>query len=150
MKTPASIKSHPLHPILVGLPIGLWIFSLFADIMYLALGHSEAWRIVAFYTLAGGIVTALIAAVPGFIDLLSITETKLKRVALAHMIINLLAVVIFAIDWWLRFRQATDARTTTILSFVGVVFISVSGWLGGTLVHRYRVSVEERNLQPST
>ena len=135
---------------LVAMPIGLWIFSLVADIIYLAFGNSEAWRIVAFYILAGVIVTALIAAVPGFIDLLSIHEPKLKRVALAHMIINLVAVAIFAIDWWLRLRHATDARTTTILSFVGVIFISISGWLGGTLVHRYRVSVEERNLQPST
>ena len=148
MKTPASIRDHPIHPILVSLPIGLLVFSLVADIIYLV-SNSAVWQTVAFYTLAGGIVTALIAAVPGFIDLLSIHEPKLKRVGLTHMTLNLLAVMIFAIDWWLRLRHATDARTTFILSFVGVIFISVSGWLGGTLVHRYRVSVEERNLQSS-
>jgi uncharacterized membrane protein len=146
MKTPASIKGHPIHPMVVALPIGLWIFSLVADIINFTQWGSEAWRIVALYTLGGGVVTALIAAVPGFIDLLSFQELKLKRMGLAHMTVNLLAVTIFAIDWWLRYRRATDARTTFLLSLVGVIFILVSGWIGGTLVHRYRVSVEEGNI----
>ena len=146
MKTPASIRGHPIHPMLVALPIGLWIFSLVADIIGFSRWGSAAWRVVALYTLGGGVVTALIAAVPGLIDLLSVQEPKLKRFGVAHMTLNLLAVAIFTIDWWLRCRQATDARTTFILSFAGVVFILVSGWLGGTLVHRYRVSVEEGNI----
>jgi uncharacterized membrane protein len=72
MKTPASIAGHPIHPMLVPLAIGLWI----------AFGaSSESWRIVALYTLAGGIVGALLAAVPGFIDMLSIPWPT-KRTAL--------------------------------------------------------------------
>jgi uncharacterized membrane protein len=65
MKTPASIAGHPIHPMLVALPIGLWIFSLVCDLVFAFGGASENWRLVAVYTLAGGIIGALLAAVPG-------------------------------------------------------------------------------------
>jgi uncharacterized membrane protein len=76
MKTPTSIKAHPTHPMLVTIPIGLWIFSLAADIIYVGrlTSNPELWREIAFYTMAGGIAGALLAAIPGFIDLLSVTD----------------------------------------------------------------------------
>src|SRR5215212_3435021 len=60
METPASIAKHPIHPMLVALPIGLWVFSLVSDIIYRAGWGSAVWNDVAFYTLAGGIVGALL------------------------------------------------------------------------------------------
>ena len=70
MRTPASIFQHPIHPMLIVFPIGLWIFSLACDLIRLAGGSSDAWATVAFYSMVGGLVGALCAAVPGFIDLL--------------------------------------------------------------------------------
>ena len=99
---------------------------------------------MALYTLGGGIITALIAAVPGFIDWLSIEDRKLGQVGLIHMVLNLAAVALFAVDWWLRYSVRASDPIVFVLSLVGVALISISGWLGGTLVHRYRVSVEER------
>jgi hypothetical protein len=64
MSTPASIAKHPLHPMLVVFPIGLWIFSLIADFIFLS-GGDARWNDVAFYTIAGGLVGALVAAVAG-------------------------------------------------------------------------------------
>ena len=78
MSSPASIKGHPLHPILVALPIGLWIFSMVNDLIF-KLGNGPVWNDVAFYTLAGGIVGALLAALPGLIDLLAIENAKSNR-----------------------------------------------------------------------
>src|SRR4029450_7439466 len=76
MSTPASVGGHPIHPMLVGLPIGLWIFSFVSDIGFLAGWAGRMWKIVASYTIAAGVVGALLAAVPGFIDFLSITDRR--------------------------------------------------------------------------
>ena len=66
MSTPASVARHPIHPILVGFPIGLWVFSVVADLIFYSGWGGALWKDVAFYTLGGGIVGALLAAVPGF------------------------------------------------------------------------------------
>src|SRR5436190_95787 len=108
MQTPASTKNHPWHPILVALPIGLWIFSLFSDLAAYFNWGGPSWHDVAYYTLAGGIVTALVAAVPGFIDLLSITDPKLKRIGLFHMTINLVVVVLYVINLLIRRGGTAD------------------------------------------
>jgi uncharacterized membrane protein len=70
MRTPASISKHPIHPMLIVFPIGLWIFSLVCDLLHLAGASGDAWLTVAFYSMVGGLIGALCAAVPGFIDLL--------------------------------------------------------------------------------
>jgi uncharacterized membrane protein len=102
MSTPASIARHPIHPILVAFPIGLWVFSVVADLIY-QLGWGRAtWSDVAFYSIGGGIVGALLAAVPGFIDFLSITDKRVRAIGIYHMAANLLAVVIFGVSFWLR------------------------------------------------
>jgi uncharacterized membrane protein len=61
---------------LVPLAIGLWIFSLVCDLIHLRAGADAVWATVAFYTMGGGIVGALLAAVPGLIDLLSLPFLK--------------------------------------------------------------------------
>lgn len=142
METTASIRKHPIHPILVGFPIGLWVFSLVCDLIYLLRWGGTEWVGVAYYTMGGGIVTALIAAIPGFIDLLSITEPRLKRIGITHMIINLGVVILYVINFILRHGGETpNNKTPLILSIIGVALLGISGWLGGELVHVYGVSV---------
>ena len=104
MRTPASIFKHPIHPMLIVFPIGLWIFSLACDLIRLAGASGDAWSTVAFFSMIGGLIGALCAAVPGFIDLLFYKggAPPLKKVALTHMAINLTAVVLYAINIWLR------------------------------------------------
>ena len=72
MRTPASIAGHPIHPMLVTLPIGLWVFSFVCDLVYAFGSVTAVWKTVAFFTMAGGLVGALAAAIPGLIDLLSL------------------------------------------------------------------------------
>lgn len=139
MTTPASIRRHPLHPMLVTLPIGLWIFSFVCDVLYLVSG-TPTWEVIAFFTLAGGWVGALIAAVPGFIDFLALKSARARRVAAAHMGLNLALVVLVGLNLWLRWNGITEALPIT-LSGVGVVVLGVSGWLGGHLVHVLGVTV---------
>ena len=80
MASPASIAKHPIHPMLVTLPIGLWVFSLVSDVIYVMKWGGSVWNDVAFYTMAGGIAGALIAALPGFVDLLSMSSGKVKSI----------------------------------------------------------------------
>ena len=150
MRTPASICKHPIHPMLVVFPIGLWIFSLACDLMRLAGASAETWSTVAFITMVGGLIGALGAAIPGAIDLLYYKggAPPVKKIALTHMAINLTAVVLYAINVWLSASGPTpvdpDLSALVLLSIVGVALIAVSGWRGGQMVHVYGVGVEGR------
>jgi len=143
MSSPASFKGHPLHPVIIPLPIGLWIFSLISDLIFKFGYGGPVWSDVAFYTLAGGIVGALIAALPGLIDLVSLENPKTKSIAIWHMIINLLAVALYCVNFWLRMHRAPGDNLPIILSVAGVVLITISGWLGGELVYVRGVAVKQ-------
>jgi uncharacterized membrane protein len=139
MKTPASIAGHPIHPMLVAVPIGLWIFSLACDLASRLGAPGEQWSTVALYALAGGIIGALVAAVPGFIDMLSLDE-PVKRVALFHMGINLTVVGLYVVNFWVRSQNA-GSSTGLWLSVIGIGLLVVSGWLGGKMVFEHGVGV---------
>ena len=142
MNTPASIAGHPIHPMLVPIPIGLWIFSLVCDFVH-AGGASGAWASVAFYTIGGGIVGALLAAVFGLVDLLSLPPGP-RRTAIVHMALNLTIVVLYVVNFWLRFDAPQEPGGLVWLSLVSIVLLVISGWLGGKLVYELGVGVNER------
>jgi uncharacterized membrane protein len=141
MSSPASIKKHPVHPMLVGVPIGLWIFALVCDVVHAASGNA-VWQTVATYSVAGGIVGAILAAVPGLIDYFSIDEGEMKRIANLHLAVNLGAVAIFAINLWLRFHLPVQGNLPLGLSVVGVLAIGFGGWLGGEMVYVKGMAVD--------
>ena len=133
MASKASIAGHPIHPMLVGIPIGLFVFALVADLASRVNGASDAWPAVALYCIGGGIVGALLAAPFGLIDLLAIEDERTKKVGISHMVINLAVVALFIINFILRLQGAGDT-TPFILSLIGIGLLLVSGWLGGQMV----------------
>ena len=139
--TNARVGKHPIHPMLVVIPLGLWVAALVFDIIYAATGR-EAMRTAAFWNVGAGVIGALLAAIPGFVDWLSLTG-RAARIGTYHMILNLAAVAIFAVNWFVRTRVAANSPWPLVLSIVGVIGVAISGWLGGELVYRYRVGVEE-------
>jgi uncharacterized membrane protein len=141
MSTPASVARHPIHPILVGLPIGLWVFSVAADLIFYSGWGGAIWKDVAFYTLGGGIVGALLAAVPGFIDFFSITDARARQVGITHMVANLIALALFGASFWLRWI-ATVGFLPAGLSIVAVLVLGVAGWFGGELVFVHGMGVK--------
>jgi uncharacterized membrane protein len=141
MASPASIKKHPVHPMLVAFPIGLCVFALVCDLVRAA-GGNTVWQTVAIYCIAAGIVGALVAAVPGLIDYFSIDEAAMKRIASLHLAINLGAVVIFAINLWLRLRLPAESYLPLGMSIAGVLVMGVGGWLGGEMVYVKGMAVE--------
>jgi uncharacterized membrane protein len=133
---------------LVPLPIGLWIFSFVCDLIFAFGSGAPVWKTVALYTMVGGIVGALLAALPGLIDLLSLPPGP-RRTAIIHMSINLTIVVLFVINAWLRIRagDAGAAATGPVwLSLVAILMLLVSGWLGGKLVYESGVAVDTESL----
>src|SRR5215212_2120281 len=149
MASPASIGGHPIHPMIIPFPIALWAFSLIADVIYLWRGN-PVWRDwIAFYALLGGIIGAALAAVFGIIDWLSIKDREVKKVADWHARLNVIALLIFAASFYLRttggLRMMGGSYTIPVLlSVVGVILITISGWLGGELVFKHGVAVDER------
>jgi uncharacterized membrane protein len=131
---------------IIPFPIALWVFSLIADVIYMWRGNA-VWRDwIAFYALLGGIIGAVAAAVFGIVDWLAIKDREVKKVADWHARLNVIALLIFAADFYLRTtngaRMVDGSLTIPVaLSVVGVILISISGWLGGELVFRHGVAV---------
>src|SRR5689334_19366941 len=86
---------------LVAFPIGLWGFSLVCDLIFTFGVQAPVWKTVALYTMVGGFVGALAAAIPGLIDLLSLPHGP-RRTAILHMCVNLVVVTLFAVNIWMR------------------------------------------------
>ena len=140
MQTPASIARHPIHPMLVPIPIGLWIFSFVCDLVHAFGGAADAWTTVALYTMAGGIIGALLAALPGFVDLLSLPEGP-RSTAIKHMALNLTIVVLYIINFLMRWRDPANPGGLVWLSLISLALLVISGWLGGKMVYEYGVAV---------
>ena len=140
MQTPASIARHPIHPMLVPIPIGLWVFSFVCDLFHAGGASAQAWTTVAFYTMAGGIIGALLAALPGLIDLLSLPEGP-RATAIKHMALNLTIVALYIINFAMRWKEPANPGGLMWLSLISLVLLVISGWLGGKMVYEYGVAV---------
>ena len=148
MRTPASISGHPIHPMLVPIAIGGFILSFVFDIVCLKTGNTAVWAPVAYYTMIGGIVGALCAAIFGFVDMLSLSGYT-KKVALTHMGINLLVVVMYIANAWMRHGNPDSLRTPMLLSLIAIVLLVISGWLGGKMVYEAGVGVVAGEPEPT-
>jgi uncharacterized membrane protein len=141
MSSPASVGRHPIHPMLVVFPIGLWTFSLVCDIIFVFGGRQAIWNTVALYTAVGGIIGAAMAAVPGLIDYLSIDDPEVRAIGTRHMIVNVSALVIFIVASVVRAKGVSEV-VPFVMSVAGIVLISIGGWLGGDLVYVRGMAVE--------
>ncbi len=130
---------HPLHPMLVHFPIGLFLLSLLLDLASLVFPSVPDLVRDSFYAMLLGVITALIAAVPGFVDYTDIrSDHPAKRTATVHLTLNLIVVALYGINLGVRSSSLVDPKiqmVPMILSFIGVALLSVSGYLGGRLVY---------------
>jgi uncharacterized membrane protein/nitrite reductase/ring-hydroxylating ferredoxin subunit len=145
MKSKASIKSHPLHPILVSFPIAFFIGTLIFDLLGLCYDNTDFFRTATFLT-AGGIGSALLAAIPGIIDYLTVVppDSSGKKRATKHGLTNITVVIIFSITLWLRQQDSPSYNLILALEVIGVILLSIAGWMGGTLVYRNQIGVDIR------
>lgn len=145
MESRTKVMGHPVHPMLVVFPLGLFMTAVAFDVLFLWSGRLT-FASVALWNIAAGILMGLLAAVFGSIDWLAIPEgTRAKRLGLLHGVGNVVVVGLFTVSLWLRWT-APDGQPPmpAIAIAVGAVaLMTVTGWLGGELVDRLGVGVDE-------
>lgn len=144
MDARAKFLGHPIHQMVIVLPLGLLSGAVLFDLVYLATGSPRLGD-AAFWALGLGIVTGLFAAVFGLVDWTKIPSgTRAKRVGIMHAASNVLAILFFAGSWLLRYDEPTRPELVAIvLGWAGGGLALLGGWFGGELVDRLGVGVHE-------
>ena len=136
--------NHPLHPILIHIPVGLWIASLIFDLLQLATG-SAALAAVSYYCIIGGLFGTLLAVPTGLAEYVEIPANTLpKRVATSHLVLNLIVAAVYLASFFWRRSLVGGAPTYVtgwqfFVNLLNVGLLSVSGYLGGLLVYNYGI-----------
>ena len=144
MESRAKLFGHAIHPVLIVFPLGLLATGVVFDVIYMIWGN-PTMATVAYYMIAAGVIGGFLAAPPGWIDWFAIPAgTRAKSVGLIHGIGNNIVLLLFIGSWWLR-RDAPERPETLalILSFAGAGLALITGWLGGELVERLGVGVDD-------
>lgn len=144
MESRAKLLGHAIHPILIVFPLGLLSTAVIFDVIY-RIWDNPTFATVAYYMIAAGIIGGFLAAIFGAIDWLAIPAgTRAKSVGTYHAVGNVVALLFFIGSWWLR-RDAPERpeMLASILSLAGAGFALVGGWLGGELVERLGVGVDD-------
>jgi uncharacterized membrane protein len=145
MESRAKLFGHPIHPMLVVLPLGLFIMAVVMDIAFYITGRPTLAS-VSFWNIVGGIIGGLLAAVFGLIDWLAIpSRTRAKAIGLYHGVGNVVVVALFAVSAYLRYQVAEYFPSVLALALGAVALLLgvVTGWLGGELVDRLAVGVDD-------
>ena len=141
-KSTASIAGHPIHPMLVPFPIAFLVSALLTDIAYVKSGWAM-WAYASSWLIGAGIVAALLAALFGFIDFFGDRRIRGAKTARLHMIGNLTAVALSAVNFVVHMRDGAMAVIPLgiTLSAIVTVLLVFTGWMGGHMVYRYGVAV---------
>lgn len=145
MKSRAHFKGHPIHPMLIAFPVAFLTGTLLFDILGLILDNNILVQ-TAMYMEITGIIGGLVAAIPGAIDYFYTVppDSSAKKRATKHALVNISMLIIFTIAF--IYRQNINASLIIIigLEMIGFVLISISGWMGATLVYRNQIGVNPR------
>ncbi len=145
MEARAKLFGHAIHQMLIPFPLGLLATAVVFDIIHLVTG-TEEWALVSFWMIAAGVIGGLVAAPFGFIDWTAIPSgTRAKRVGAVHGLGNVVVVGLFGASWLLRNAgvETNPGMLPLVLSFAGGGLSVITGWLGGELVDRLGVAVDE-------
>ncbi len=144
MESKVRSMGHSIHPMLVNYPIALLTTSAVFDIIHWITGNGY-WSEIAFWLIAVGLIGGILAAVVGTIDWIAIPSgTRAKSVGLWHGGGNYLILLLLLGSWLIRLHAPGNPSIAAyILSFLGAGLVMITGWLGGELVLRLGVGVDE-------
>ena len=136
-----KIGDHPVHPMLIPFPIVCFILTFAADIAY-SRTTDAFWATGSRWLLGVGLVMAALAAVAGLTDFVGDSKLRSSSDALKHMLANVTAVVLEAVNFFARLANSDFITSTGVyISGVVVLILLYSGWKGGDLVYRSGVGV---------
>ena len=142
MESRAKLFGHAIHPILIVFPLGLLATAFIFDVVSMVSGAS-VFSTVAYWLNVSGLIGGVVAAPFGLYDWYFIPSgTRAKSIGLMHALTMVVALLLFLISWWLRSPVAAEP-IPTLFSFFGVATALLGGWLGGELVERLGVGVDE-------
>jgi uncharacterized membrane protein len=138
-----KLLGHPVHQMLIVFPLGLLATAVIFDLIYLAGGMTMA--LVSYWMIVAGIIGGLIAAPFGWIDWFGIPSgTRAKSVGLWHGMGNVVVMLLFVGSWFMRYDQPERPDAVAlVLSFTGAGLALFTGWLGGELVNRLGIGVDD-------
>jgi len=144
MESRAKLLGHPIHQMLIVFPLGLLAMAVIFDLLTIVFSNGY-WSEISYWMIAAGVVTGLVAAPFGFIDWMAIPRgTRAKRIGAIHGGGNVLVVLMFAASWLLRGNAPRTPDTLAlVLSFAAGAFALFTGWLGGELVDRLGIGVDD-------
>jgi uncharacterized membrane protein len=144
MESRVKFAGHPVHPMLIVFPLGLLATAVVFDIIFLISNNPE-WAVVSYYMIGAGVIGGLAAAAFGWVDWIAIPRgTRAKRIGLWHGVLNVAVLTLFALSWVLRRGAAEMPSTGAIVAGLGGAAIAViAAWLGGELVDRLGVGVDD-------
>jgi uncharacterized membrane protein len=137
---------HPLHPIFVHLPVGLWLASLGCDLIFMISGN-PVMAAVSYYCILFGLIGVAFALPTGVAEYASIPfGTEPKRIAKLHMSLNLFATLLYIVGFFNRHGledgiPSLVTRGEIVLSTFSMAIVAASGYLGGILVYKYGIGM---------
>jgi uncharacterized membrane protein len=144
MESKAKFLGHPIHQMLIVFPLGLLATATIFDGIAAATGNRR-WSEASYRMIGAGVVSGLVTAVPGLIDFLAIPcNTRARRIGLLHGIGNVAVTGMFAASWMSRNnRPEKPTRGAIALSTAATLSALVTAWLGGELVDRLKIGVDD-------
>ena len=144
MDSRAKLFGHPIHQMLIVFPLGLLATALVFDAIQLITGNGF-WSELSYWMIAAGVISGLIAAPFGFVDWLAIpSRTRAKRIGAIHGTGNVIVVGLYGISWLMRTGNPGAPETPALaMAFLGGGLALITGWLGGELVGRLAVGVDD-------
>lgn len=140
LSSTARIGRHPIHPMLVPIPIACFVGTLLSDLMYWQ-SASMQWANFSAWLVTIGVIVGWLAAIAGLIDFLANRAVRAQPPAWPHFIGNLVVLILATFNMMIHSRDAYTSVVPAglILSVLTVAILLVTGWLGWSMVYRYRV-----------
>jgi len=145
MDSRVKVAGHAIHPMLIPFPLGLLATAAVFDVLYLITDRA-GFPVAAAFAIGAGIVGGALAAPFGWIDWFAIpSDTRAKRIGLVHGLGNGVVLVLFAISWLLRANASgwIPSGWALTCSFAAVALAVATAWMGGELVERLSVGVDD-------
>jgi uncharacterized membrane protein len=146
----ATIKNHPIHPMMVVFPISTMVGVVVTDLVYL-LTNDSFWAYASYWLVLAAVVTGIAASIFGLVDFLLNARIRRIRTAWFHLIGNLVLMAFVIVNFMIR----NDDYVNTILpwgivlSISSVIVLSFAAWFGGELVFHHKVGIDSRNAEKS-